>query len=279
GFFADLETKQPSAELIEFEPRFPLWSDGADKKRWLWLPPGTKIDATDPDHWRFPIGTRVYKEFSRDGKRLETRLVELTGTGTFDYWMGAFVWLDDQSDAVYAKEGAANVLGTEHDVPQAKFCPTCHNGEPGKVLGFSAMQLAALPAKAMGLVEPAPTPAAGPPGDETARKAFGYLHANCGHCHYDGGIAWRKTNLILRFGVSETVAESSELFLSNVEVPVEYFEGQGVQLRVDGGVPDQSALFYRMSYRGDEKQMPPLATERIDDEGLGLVRDWIMTLP
>lgn len=280
GFFADLESKQPSSELIEFEPRFKLWSDGADKKRWVWLPPGTKVDASDPDHWKFPVGTRFFKEFSRDGKRLETRLVERTGTGNFDYWMGAFVWLADQSDAVFAKDGAKDVLGTQHDVPEAKFCESCHNGEPGRSLGFSNMQLDAAALTRVGdLIEPKPQAAPGPPGDETTRNALGYLHANCGHCHYDGGIAWRETDMYLRLSVAETALESTNIFTSSVGVPVQFFQGGGIELRVDGGAPEQSGLYYRMSYRGDEKQMPPLATEFTDEQGLGLIRDWIMTLP
>ncbi|HEU4412260.1 MAG TPA: hypothetical protein VFS43_43865 [Polyangiaceae bacterium] len=279
GFFADLESKQPAADLVAFEPRFAFWSDGVEKKRWLWLPPGTKVDASDPDHWRFPIGARLYKEFSQNGKRLETRLVERTGPGTFDYWMGAFVWLEDQSDAVFAEEGAADVLGTQHDVPKAKLCPSCHNGEPSRVLGFSAMQLEGSPVAAMGLVDPPPPAVPGPPGGDVARAALGYLHANCGHCHYDGGLAWRDTDVVLRLSVAETTVESSEIYTSNLGVPVQFFQEGGLTLRVDGGAPDQSALLFRMNYRGDDKQMPPIATERVDEQGVRLVRDWIMTLP
>ncbi|HEU4537954.1 MAG TPA: hypothetical protein VFS00_27730, partial [Polyangiaceae bacterium] len=262
GFFADVNSTLPSAELVTFEPRFPFWSDGADKKRWLWLPPGTKVDASDVEHWRFPIGTRVYKEFALDGKRLETRLIERTGEGPFDYWMGSFVWLEDQSDAVFAKDGAVDVLGTGHDVPEAKVCFSCHVGEPGRLLGFSAMQLEGSPVKALGLIEPPPPAAPGPPGDAVARAAFGYLHANCGFCHYDGGIAWSKTNMILRLGVGETTTvEATEIYGSTVGVPVQFFQEGGLQLRVDGGAPETSALTFRMSYRGDDRQMPPIASE------------------
>jgi hypothetical protein len=33
-----------------------------------------------------------------------------------------------------------------------------------------------------------------------------------------------------------------------------------------------------MSSRGDDKQMPPLATELPDDDGIAAVSDWIATL-
>src|SRR5688500_6556239 len=36
-----------------FVPQYPLWSDGASKRRWIRLPEGGAIDASDPDYWRF----------------------------------------------------------------------------------------------------------------------------------------------------------------------------------------------------------------------------------
>ena len=40
--------------VLAFSPQYPLWSDGAVKNRWIYLPPGTSIDATQPDAWEFP---------------------------------------------------------------------------------------------------------------------------------------------------------------------------------------------------------------------------------
>ena len=90
---------------MPFEPTYWLWSDGADKRRWFRLPPGTQIDTTGMDHWVFPIGTKLWKEFSLGGVLLETRLIERYGDGPEDYWMGAFVWNADQTDAVLAPDG------------------------------------------------------------------------------------------------------------------------------------------------------------------------------
>ena len=47
-----------------YTPNFALWSDGAAKERWLSLPAGTEIDTSDPDDWRFPDGTRAWKQFA-----------------------------------------------------------------------------------------------------------------------------------------------------------------------------------------------------------------------
>src|SRR5688572_33459749 len=59
-----------------FTPQYPLWSDGATKRRWISLPPGTAIDASRPAAWDFPRGTKFWKEFSVEGRRIETRLIE-----------------------------------------------------------------------------------------------------------------------------------------------------------------------------------------------------------
>ena len=39
---------------LAFAPQYPLWTDGAAKRRWISLPPGTAIDASDPENWVFP---------------------------------------------------------------------------------------------------------------------------------------------------------------------------------------------------------------------------------
>src|SRR6185369_14671617 len=57
GLFAAGQPDRLGAGVEPFEPQHPLWSDGASKRRWIRLPPGTSIDARDPDAWRFPRGT------------------------------------------------------------------------------------------------------------------------------------------------------------------------------------------------------------------------------
>ena len=59
----------------KYVPKYQLWSDGADKHRHIYLPPGGKIDVKSKDRWQFPVGTRLYKTFEKDGKRIETRVI------------------------------------------------------------------------------------------------------------------------------------------------------------------------------------------------------------
>ena len=120
GLFASADLRETATDAVLFEPTYKLWSDSAVKRRWVRLPHGTKIDTSDMDHWIFPVGTKLWKEFSLDGVRLETRLVERYGTGPEDYWMGAFVWNQEQTDAVLAPDGANDILATAHDAPAQK---------------------------------------------------------------------------------------------------------------------------------------------------------------
>ena len=278
GLFADLPTRTVSGDVVAFSPRHALWTDDAKKRRWLRLPDGAKIDATDADRLSFPIGAQVWKEFSRDGRALETRLIERTGPGSEDYWMGSFVWLDDGSDAVLAPDGRDDVGGTTHDVPAQKRCWSCHAGEPGRVLGFSRFQLD--DAVLAPLVEGALPPRVDLSGDELARRALGYLHANCGHCHNDRGIAWPDTNMVLRVGSDEASATSTRAYETIVGQPTLSFKGPGKPpFRVAPGDPASSAVVVRMQHRGDAFQMPPLGTEVVDPSGVDAVTAWVLSLP
>lgn len=286
GLFADVGRAIPASSAIAYRPSYALWSDREDKDRWVQLPAGGVIDSRDMNHWLFPVGTRFWKQFRRGDGRLEVRVVARTGPGDSDYCLGAFLWREDGSDADFVVDGAVDVHGTDHDVPAAARCLDCHGGEPGRVLGFSAVQLshAGEPNLASlardGLLSDAPPPGAdfSPPGDDVVKAALGYLHANCGHCHAHGSITYRDTDQVLRLAVEERVPEETEVYRSVVGHRVDRLINRGYDLRVSPGHPDDSALYHWMSVRGDKIGMPPLATKHADPDGLAHVRAWIEAL-
>ena len=99
-----------SGDVLAYAPQYPLWSDGASKRRWIRLPPGSSIDASDPDHWLFPVGTKFWKEFSF-GRRVETRFMQLAADRR---WTRAtYQWSADEREAPLAPErgvpGAASI--------------------------------------------------------------------------------------------------------------------------------------------------------------------------
>jgi hypothetical protein len=292
GLYAELASKTLAAAPAAFAPTHVLWSDGAHKRRWIQLPPGTLVDSSDMDHWQFPIGTKLWKEFaSPEGVLLETRLIERYGPGTEDYWMGSFVWTADQSDARFAIDGQNDINGTRHDAPAQKLCGACHRGDAGRVLGFSAIQLSRpqrdasdvtlTTLAASGLLS-APPPASidfPVPGDADTAAALGYLHANCGHCHNLNGTSWPDTQMVLRLRVSERDPAQSELVKTVVGGKLQAWRDPAFTTRVVPGHPELSAVLARMSRRGSRDQMPPLATELVDPTGIDLVTRWVASLP
>jgi mono/diheme cytochrome c family protein len=286
GLFVDGDPATIAADAMVFEPTYKLWSDGASKRRWIALPPGTQIDTSDMDHWIFPVGTKFWKEFSLDGVVLETRLIERYGTEPDDYWMGAFVWNTDQSDAVFTADGQQNINDTIHDAPAQKDCGKCHRGDIGRILGFSAIQLTSPltgpTLRTLNAMDLLTTPAADDgypaPGDAQAAQALGYMHANCGHCHNKNGAAWPDTRMVLRLRVADRDLLTSEVYQSIVDTKLEYWRGGAIKLRVAPAQPDASAIAARMETRGSDNQMPPLATEIVDTAGIELVRAWITSL-
>jgi hypothetical protein len=283
GFFADPATRTPKPDLLAFTPNHVLWSDGAAKRRWIQLPPGTQIDTSDMDHWVFPIGTRFWKEFSLGGVKLETRLIERYGPGREDFWMGAFAWNAEQTEATFVELGQPNLLGTAHDAPAQKQCWSCHLGEPGRGLGFSALQLAG-PGEgtrlqalvdADWLSNPPVRTDFHPPGEPAVAAALGYLHANCGHCHNPNGTSWPDTQMKLRLDVADTTPEATGAYRTAINMMTMSFKDTKLPTRIVPGSPEQSALYFRMMSRGTKDQMPPLATEIVDSAGLAVIQQWI----
>jgi mono/diheme cytochrome c family protein len=298
GLYVAGSTTEVDPRNLFYVPQYPLWSDGASKRRWVRLPEGAAIDARDADAWRFPAGTRFWKEFSF-GRRVETRYIERLADGSFRY--ATYVWSDDGRDARLSRSASAAVVATQdggsHEVPSESDCRACHEGRRSPILGFGALQLsperdpnaphreavprgsvdlAALTARGLlsGLPEqllrvPPRIAAASPRG----RAALGYLFGNCSGCHNaEGPLA----SLGLDFDQRVGVPEAPRALRSAVGRPSGFaIPGASHTLRIAPGRPDASALAFRMASRFPATQMPPLGTREVDDEALALVRGWI----
>lgn len=282
GLYADIKAGTIANNIIAYEPGFKLWSDGAEKRRFLLLPEGAVIDSSDQDAWQFPEGTRFWKEFDRDGVVVETRLLAKVGPAAEDWAAVAYVWNTEKTEALATPAGVENALGTAHDVPAAKDCMGCHGGTASRVLGFSAIQLATSAgelnldkAVARGMVSDPPAGAVVVPGDDTARAALGWLHANCSHCHNqrrperEGARCYdpqKDFDFTLRVGD-----------LGSVKATATY--RTAVDSVISAGDPDGSEVVQRAGKRDpDWPSMPPLGTEVVDDAGLASLRAWIKQL-
>lgn len=186
GLYADFASRTLAPDIVSYAPRYALWSHGAEKKRYLQLPPGTTIDTSAMDDWSFPIGTKVWKEFDVGGVAIETRLLWKESDAA--WWEVAYAWTADGSDAMAAPDGVPNALGTNHDIPSQKDCNACHSEVRDVLIGVSALQLGASDgdgtlATAPRLSDATSKTTFDAPGPGVAKDALGYLHANCGHCH------------------------------------------------------------------------------------------------
>jgi hypothetical protein len=305
GLFVAGSTTAVRADNVPFSPQYPLWSDGATKRRWLHIPPGTSIDAARADAWDFPPGTKLWKEFAH-GRRVETRLIERLADGTWRY--AAYLWNNADTEARLAPAAGIRALPVSgapdgrYAVPAEADCRACHEGAAVPVLGMSALQLSpdrdplaphAEPRRAGDadlrtlaargwlrnlspvLLDGAPRIAAPSP---EARAALGYLHANCGHCHNDTGSP-PPVDLVLAQSASE--ASYAKVMRSLVGARSRY-RTSGMDASaplVDAGRPATSVLAARMRSRDPRVQMPPLGTELADADALGLVERWIRNLP
>lgn len=280
------------AGVRPFEPGYQLWSDSAEKKRWIALPDAEAIDTSNMDYWEYPVGTRLWKEFVRDGVRVETRLIQKRPDRGWN--MVAYHWREDQTEADAVPDGVMNASGTSHDIPSTETCKECHNRMPDKALGFSAIQLSHA---AVGLGEGEWTleqliaegrltdPPAGSfvvPGDATESEALGYLHANCGHCHQEESSVSSRVpmDLWLTTAALGTVQETS-IYLSTVGVvPALGSEGTEEPFLIAQQSIVDSAVYQRMTLRdGAELAMPPVGTEDQDEDALDLLETWISQLP
>lgn len=260
--------KSIASDARELTPKYPLWSDGATKRRWLVLPEGAEIDTSDMDHWQVPVGTKLFKEFQRDGRRMETRMIERVSAS--EYRFVPYVWLADESDAVATPQGTSEVDGIPYEVPPAEVCETCHGGEPGRLLGVSAIQLSDVLDELPLSNHPARTyPIAVP--------ALGVLHANCGHCHNERGVAPMQT---LRLSISDVDLPITRTapYRTMVGVELTAWTEQGFDYRIAPGDPTRSAIYYRMAQRGGDDQMPPVGSIAVDEIGLATVKTWISGL-
>lgn len=284
GLYADIATGELAGGVLAYTPQFELWSDGADKQRWILLPAETKIDTSSIDDWIFPDGTKVWKEFSVNGVRIETRLIEKRGPTDDDWVALSYVWSADDRDALAAPLGEIDARETEHDVPAAGECIACHGGRRSYVLGFSAIQLG--PAAEPGEVDLAglaqqgrltKPPSAVPvvPGTQIEAAAVGYLHANCGHCHNSTRPARDGPRCFDPDTTHDFALAVGDLASTANTATYRTAVGSAVK----PGNPGDSPVLELMNRRAFLRQMPPLATNKVDSEAVANIRAWIEGLP
>ena len=75
GFFADVSAQKPAARVTPYRLNTPLWSDGAEKLRFVYLPPGAKAKANGEGLLDLPVGAALIKTFAFGTRKMETRVL------------------------------------------------------------------------------------------------------------------------------------------------------------------------------------------------------------
>ncbi|HWO11875.1 MAG TPA: hypothetical protein VNN80_20420 [Polyangiaceae bacterium] len=157
GAFADLASLEPMSGVVPYDVQVPLWSDGADKRRWLALPEGAPLGYSDTGPLDVPPGTVFIKHFEmalderfpEQRRRLETRFWVVVNQNA-QYGV-SYLWNEAQTDAELIVQGRSETLtitggdGVAREqsyfLPGPGDCQSCHNARAGYVLGARAAQL------------------------------------------------------------------------------------------------------------------------------------------
>src|ERR1051326_1583629 len=223
-----------------------------------------------------------------------------------DQWIGySYRWNAEQTDAVlvdakgvdstYQIKDPKAPTGVRKQVwhyPSRNECMFCHSRAAGFVLGLTTAQMnreqlfeggkpdnqlrtyahigifkKPLPADAGQM------PAHSNPFDAKAnldRRVKTYFEVNCAICHVsDGG-----GNSKMELGAG-TPLEKAKLI---DEPPVHEDLGVPNARLIAPGAPKSSVLYQRITRRG-QKQMPPVSTNLVDEQGAKLIQEWILSLP
>lgn len=294
GLYADFATKQLAANALPYTPASPLWSDGAQKSRWIILPPDTQIDISNPNEWTFPVGTKTFKEFRVDGKRVETRMFQKVKT---NFWVYAtYAWSSDDSAATINYGGPVPVGsdGGVWNIPTNDDCDECHRGRQDRVLGFEQVGLGLLGAQGltlaelseMGLLTPAPTSTSLTIGDDGTGLdsiAMAWLHVNCGvTCHnINPTAAGNGAGMFLRLDPTQLDGSPPnpatwDILSTTVDVACTSGSVAG-QPRILPGNAQASVIHQLIDERG-ALQMPPIASLVVDTPDVAVVAAWIQAM-
>ena len=298
GAFSNLATLTPSTGLIPFTVNSPLWSDAAIKTRWIAVPndglPYTsneQISFLPVGEWSFPDGTVFVKHFeltvneiTGERKRLETRLLVRNNAGAV--YGVTYKWRPDNSDAdllpappldeqitITTSTGATRIQTWSY--PGRGQCLVCHNSAPNYVLGVKTHQLNGdftYPSTGrtdnqlrtfahVGLLNPAPNEADIPNFLKSVAvsnatvpiqyRMRSWIDANCSQCHRPGG--------------------PGPGYDGRLYTP---FENQDIITFLSFRNIENSPLYERDNAL-DDRKMPPLAKNMVDETAMAVLRQWI----
>lgn len=298
GFFSgDLNKLVPAEFVYPYTLNAALFSDYAEKERFLYLPEGKKLEYVDDDNFSYPDGCILIKNFfyrNEDGGRqiVETRLLRKSE----EMWQPlTYVWNESQTEAFFWPIGHNvevynNTIGSKlkYTVPDLNQCKNCHMKEGMvKPIGPSPANLNLTDEKSginqllemknviVNIPDPKEITSYVDYNDDNKSledRARSYLHINCGSCHRSEGSA--KTS-----GLDLTSGHDDDYALGINKAPIAAGKASGGRLYdIVPGKPDESILLYRMENNDPAIRMPEIGRKVVHTEGVALIRRWIAEL-
>jgi uncharacterized repeat protein (TIGR03806 family) len=294
GFFTDLARSTPANRVAPYDLETPLFSDYADKRRYLYVPGGARARYDGEAAFDFPVGSALIKTFGyhQQGafRPIETRLLLRRASG----WVALpYVWNAEGTDAVLKRAGtripvtftdpSGGIQRISYAVPNQNQCKDCHSlggaivpiGTKARYLNHRGQLQTLVRA---GLLDRAPADAPriarwDDPATPLDSRARAYLEINCAHCHNPQGGA-SNSGLFLGW------REATPVTLGIGKRPVAAGRGSGNRdFAIAPGEPDASILIYRMESTDPGIAMPELGRATVHREGVALLREWIAAMP
>lgn len=261
-------TTQPHIAQVPYDVKVPLWTDGAKKERYVFIPPNSKVELNN-GRYAFPLGSTFTKHFTTEaGEPVETRVMTLKDDNK--WYFATYVWEGGVAKKNEFPSTIQGPDGQDYRIPSEKECQTCHKPEAldPPVIGFQPDQmgvgqqeiLAELNKRNLtdlNYIEDSSIPDPTDDSLDLETRVRAYLHANCASCHRPNGAAAEDENIDLRF--DRTFEET--LLVSEKKI-------------VPGNLED-SVLWQK--FIATEERMPPLSIRR-DPLGENLIKSWILSL-
>lgn len=288
---------EPGDSTFSYEINSPLFSDYAHKQRFIKLPSGEKIGYHSSETLDFPKGSILVKQFyypkdfrkpGQDTRILETRLLI---NDSSEWTALVYRWNESQTDAkrlilgeevpVEWYDESGKLQRSNYTIPSQPQCKGCHefNGKL-KPIGPTARQLNNGQLEKWEEKELIDLPDDKMPrlvkyedeDEDLALRARAWLEVNCGHCHRKEGPA-KNTGMYLL----SSEADSYKLGVGKPPVAAGRGSG-GLKYGIEPGRPENSILVHRIESLEPGEMMPELGRKLKHEEGIALIKEWILEM-